>query len=72
MTSPIKGYRELSPEEIKTINDIKTISTELGHLVTNLRNHPSDIDLRWVDIGATDLQTGIMALVRAVARPETF
>jgi hypothetical protein len=30
------------------------------------------IDQRWASIGATDLQTGLMALVRAVAQPTSF
>lgn len=30
------------------------------------------IDQRWVDIGATDLQTGLMALTRAISQPTTF
>jgi len=29
-------------------------------------------DQRWVSIGATDLQTGFMALTRSVAKPESF
>lgn len=32
----------------------------------------STIDQRWVSIGATHLQTGLMALTRAVAQPTTF
>lgn len=28
--------------------------------------------LRWLAIGRTDLQTGLMALIRAVAKPTTF
>ena len=30
------------------------------------------IDQRWVSIGATDLQIGLMALTRGVAQPTTF
>ena len=30
------------------------------------------LDQRWVAIGTTDLQTGLMALVRAAAQPTTF
>lgn len=29
-------------------------------------------NLRWLAIGQTDLQQGFMALIRAIARPETF
>lgn len=67
----IKGYRELSAEEIQAMNTIKTKGIELGELVETLRN-TSGIDQRWVSIGATDLQTGLMALTRSVAQPTFF
>ena len=107
----IKGYRELSQEEIDLMNRIKAVGTELlvlqaelaGRLSTDLEvklsaakqsvnslpylNQPYDeysgatdecIEFRrfitaepqrWAAIGKTDIQTGIMALVRAVAQP---
>ena len=67
----IKDYRELSEAEIALMNDIKRLGEVLGELVSRLRA-TEDIDQRWVSIGATDLQTGLMALTRAVARPESF
>lgn len=67
----LKGYRELTPAEIDLANQIKVIGETLGHMVDRLRANPG-LDQRWVSIGATDLQTGIMALVRAVTRPTTF
>lgn len=67
----IKGYRELNQSEIDTMNEIKSKGLELGELVAKLRGN-GDIDQRWVSIGATDLQTGLMALTRAVAKPEFF
>jgi hypothetical protein len=74
----IKGYRDLSQEEINLMNEIKAKAEEVGELVSKLRKaHPANaivsvVDQRWVSIGATDLQTGFMALVRAVAQPSTF
>ena len=70
----IKGYRELNAEEIALMNEIKSKGVELGELVAKLRDAESrlDIDQRWVNIGATDLQTGLMALTRGVARPTFF
>jgi hypothetical protein len=68
----IKGYRELSQEEINLMNKIKEQGAVLGELVEELRSTTADIDLRWVAIGATDLQTGLMALTRAVAKPTFF
>ncbi len=67
----IKGYRELSPAEIDLMNDIKTHGVKLGELVAKLRA-AEGLDQRWVSIGATDLQTGLMALTRGVAQPTTF
>ena len=68
----IKGYRELSAEEIALMNEIKEHSAALGELVNKLRAGGTSFDQRWVSIGATDLQTGVMALTRAVAQPTTF
>lgn len=67
----IKGYRDLSESEIALMNEIKTKGAELGELVDKLRAH-ADTDKRWVSIGATDFQTGLMALTRSVAKPSFF
>jgi hypothetical protein len=67
----IKGYRELSQEEIDLMNTIKTKGIELGELVAKLRA-TEGLDQRWVSIGATDMQTGLMALTRGVAQPTFF
>ena len=67
----IKGYRELSDSEISMINSIKEEACAVSVLVENLRSLPG-VDQRWVSIAKTDLQTGFMALTRAVAQPTTF
>lgn len=67
----IKGYRELSQQEIDAMNEIKAKGAELGELVAKLRA-TEGLDQRWVSIGATDLQTGLMALTRSVAQPTFF
>ena len=67
----IKGYRELSEAEIALMNEIKSKGAELGALVEKLRA-ATGLDQRWISIGATDLQTGLMALTRGVAQPTTF
>lgn len=68
----IKGYRELSQEEIDLMNEIKTKGAELGELVDRLTSSEQHIDGRWLSIGITNLQQGLMALTRAVAKPEFF
>ena len=67
----IKGYRELSQTEIDLMNEIKTKGAELGELIAKLRA-TEGLDQRWVSIGATDFQTGLMALTRSVAQPTFF
>ena len=67
----IKGYRELTESEISVMNDIKAQGEQLGALVATLKQMP-ELDQRWVSIGATDLQKGLMALMRAVEKRTTF
>lgn len=67
----ITGYRDLSQEEISMMNKIKQHGIQLQILIEQLRSNP-EFDQRWVSIGATDLQTGLMALTRSVARPTSF
>ena len=67
----IKGYRDLSQAEIDLMNEIKAKGVELEELVKKLRA-TEGLDQRWISIGTTDLQTGLMALVRGVAQPTSF
>lgn len=67
----ITGYRQLTEAEAALMNEIKQHGVQLGQLVQKLRETPS-LDQRWISIGATDLQTGLMALTRSVAQPTTF
>ena len=68
----IKGYRELSQEDIDAMNSIKEIAAQVGDLISSMRDGLPDADQRWISIGATDLQKGFMALTRAVAKPDFF
>jgi len=67
----ITGYRELSQEEINLMNAIKQQGIALDALTTMIAG-VENVDGRWLDIGTTDLQTGLMALTRAIAQPTTF
>lgn len=67
----IKGYRDLSQEEIDLMNKAKQLAEQVGLLVEEIINNEST-DKRWVNIGKTDLQKGFMSLIRAVAQPTTF
>lgn len=67
----IKGYRDLTSQEIAMMNDAKNKAEDIGKLIDVLGDMP-DIDKRWLAIAKTDLQKGFMSLVRAIARPTTF
>jgi hypothetical protein len=67
----ITGYRELNEAEAALMNEIKEHGIALGELVAKIRA-TEGVDQRWASIGATDLQTGLMALTRAVAQPTSF
>jgi hypothetical protein len=66
----ITGYRELSEAEIATMNEIKAKGKELEALIEMAHNAGGDP--RAIAIAKTELQTGIMWLTRAVAKPEFF
>lgn len=67
----ISGYRELTEDEIANMNAVKEHGKKLGELVASIREIEG-VDQRWVSIGSTDLQTGLMALTRSIAKPEFF
>lgn len=67
----VTGYRQLSESEADLMNEIKRKGVELGDLIDKLSANQA-LDQRWVEVGKTDLQKGLMALVRSVAQPTTF
>lgn len=67
----ITGYRDLSAAEIAAINDCKALAEQVGQAVARVEALDG-IDRRWASIAKTDLQKGFMALVRAIAKPDTF
>lgn len=73
----IKGYRELSQDEIDLMNEIKLKGEELGHLISKLEVAHTQtaghaIDMAWLHDGEMQLKKGIMSLVRSVAMPDSF
>lgn len=78
----IKGYRELSQDEIDLMNEIKAEGERLKGLIDKVASKQAAITqeygtpdaeaYRWVAIAKTDFQRGLMALTRAVAKPEFF
>lgn len=67
----ISGYRELAQADIDAMNACKAKAEEVGLLLEAMRDMPG-IDQRALAIAKTELQTGFMWAVRAVAQPETF
>lgn len=67
----IKGYRDLSQEDIDLMNEVKNISSQVGALTERIQAKYG-IDKRWASIAITDLQKGFMALVRSIAQPTSF
>jgi hypothetical protein len=67
----IKGYRDLSVEEIALMNEGKALAEQVGGFIEKLRANNAT-DKRWVSIGQTHLQQGFMAAIRGIAQPTTF
>lgn len=67
----IAGYRELSQQEIDAMNAVKAKAEEVGQQLDALRNI-AGIDQRALAIARTELQTGFMWAVRAIAQPAGF
>lgn len=67
----ITGYRDLSQDEIDLMNEIKAEGARLSALIGKVRD-TANADQRAASIAQTDLQTGVMWLVRAIARPDSF
>ena len=67
----ISGYRELTEQEIGAMNALKQKGGEVKALLDALAQTP-DIDQRALAIARTELQTGFMWAVRAIAQPQGF
>ncbi len=67
----IKGYRDLSQQEIDLINEGKALAEQVGLYIDKLQALDST-DKRWVATGKTDLQKGFMSAIRSIAQPTTF
>lgn len=76
----IKGYRDLSQEEIDLMNEIKEKGVDLERLIAKVlegadgtRGQDDSAEpYRWASIAKTHLQQGLMALTRAVDKPDFF
>ncbi len=64
----IKGYRVLSEEEKSDINFLKRKEVELLENLSRLKGKV-DVNQRSLSIGITNIETGFMWAIRAIARP---
>lgn len=67
----IKGYRDLSQEEIDLMNEGKALAEQCGEFIEKLESKMG-LDHRCVALGKTNLQQGFMWAIRGVAQPTTF
>lgn len=61
----------MDDSEVELINSLKLMGDAMGKVIRTMELDPS-VDQRWVAIGKTHIQQGMMALVRSVAKPEGF
>lgn len=67
----VTGYRQLTDAEIDLMNQVKAKGQEIGDLIDKL--HKTDgLDQYWVSVGATDIQKGLMCVIRGIAQPNSF
>ncbi|MBN49982.1 MAG: hypothetical protein CMN85_10605 [Spongiibacteraceae bacterium] len=67
----IKGYRDLTQEEIDLMNEGKALAEQCGNFIAKLEANDTT-DKRSVALGKTSLQQGFMWAIRGVAKPSTF
>ena len=68
----IKGYRDLSQQEINDMNDVKAEGERLKTVIEAMRSRGDTLDQAMVTQAEMHLKIGIMLAVRAVAQPESF
>lgn len=67
----ITGYRELTQAELDLVNSLEDLGNNLGATLDELAKVEA-FDQRWLAIGRTDMQKGLMSVIRAVTRPDSF
>jgi len=68
----IAGYRDLSQEEIDDMNALKAKEAEMGEILARIDARCAAEDReagRWSAMARTNLETGFMYAIKAVARP---
>lgn len=69
----LKGMRDLSEGEIQLMNEIADLGNKFGDLLSRIECFDAEEpDQRWMALGKTEIQIGIMCLKRAIGKPENF
>lgn len=68
----IKGYRDLSQQEIDMMNKGKELAALVGQWIDDLQAEGAFLDQRAVALGKTNLQQGFMWAIRGIAQPTSF
>lgn len=70
----ITGYRQLNDTEAALMNEGKAIAELCRAYIDKLHEESkiTPLDLRWINIGTTQLQQGFMSVIRGIAQPTTF
>lgn len=78
---PVTGYRQLTPEDVALMNEVKAAFNAVGAVLDKLAKcapGPGEIgvgvvtDGRCVAIARTEAQTAAMWAVRAITKPSSF
>jgi hypothetical protein len=67
----IKGYRDLTADDIEQMNQIKSAGNALGALIEALQELDG-FDQRFIALGKSDIQKGLAMVIRGIAQPSTF
>jgi hypothetical protein len=67
----IPGYRKMTEPELELFAEGKELANKVGEYVKKVRCLQG-ADQRWCSVGQTQLQQGFMAVLRAIARPDSF
>lgn len=65
----IQGYRVLSDEDKARINSLKELERRVLEVLQDCQENVEGINPRSMAIGKTEIQTGFMWAIRAIARP---
>jgi hypothetical protein len=65
---PVAGYRPQTSDKVETVNANKETEEQVLRILDGLAGRP-EVDKRWLAIGRTHIETGFMAVNRAVFQP---